>query len=102
MKILFINPFRKIIPKMGRPTMITELVGNYQPIGLLYVSAYTLKYNPYAEIRLVDGLVDGKDKVIEALQDFKPDIVGITAYTMTLLDVLETIKLAKTYSPNCL
>ena len=102
MKILLVNPYRVVVPKMGRPTMITELVGNYQPLGLLYIAGYALKHNPYVEIKIVDGLITGKEKLIEEVKNFHPDLVGMTAYTLTILDVKEAISLVKNLVPSAL
>lgn len=71
--------------------------GSFPPLGLLYIATF-LKQNMWdVNIKLIDSLPEKKSyPEIEAeIRDFKPDIVGISAFTVCLVDVLKVAKLVK-------
>lgn len=70
------------------------------PLGLLYLAGTLLKHN--YEVRLVDGGLEGKNAVIEAVYDFKPHIVGITCLTPGRMKALEVADIARKADPNIL
>jgi radical SAM superfamily enzyme YgiQ (UPF0313 family) len=56
--------------------------GIHEPISLGYIAAYLEKYN--IPVKIIDQLAG--DNVYKELEDFKPDIVGITATTVVIRD----------------
>ncbi|MHC4171753.1 MAG: B12-binding domain-containing radical SAM protein [Planctomycetota bacterium] len=96
MKILLINPprFNEIIG--NNPTIIEEERGYNPPLGLLYIAGYIQKHSNH-EISIIDSQVErlayASLKAKIALE--RPDIVGITAMTMTLIDVIKTARIVK-------
>ncbi len=101
MKVLLINPprFHKIMD--NTPLVISEIKGFLPPLGLLYVAAYLQKHASH-EIVVLDAQVEELDEegLLRRMRKFRPDVVGITAMTMTLIDVLETIKLVRQANPS--
>jgi len=97
MKILLINPPRYNEILADNPAFIDEERGFNPPLGLLYLAGYLKKQGNH-EIFGLDAQVEElnyddnfRNKIIES----NPDVVGITAMTFTLIDVLKTIDLIK-------
>ena len=97
MKVLLINPPRHNEILADNPAFIDEERGFNPPLGLLYLAGY-LKENSDYSVCGLDSQVEElnyddnfKNKIIES----NPDVVGITAMTFTLIDVLKTIDLVK-------
>jgi len=99
MKILLINPPSKKEIIANNPPIIEEERGYNPPLGLLYLAAYLRNYSQH-QVGVIDSQVEElsyaqlKKKIAMA----SPDLVGITAMTLTLLDVLETVRLTKQIS----
>jgi anaerobic magnesium-protoporphyrin IX monomethyl ester cyclase len=67
-KILLINPYE------------TEQSGfTNPPIGLLYLAGTLLKHG--FDVRVVDGCLEGKAAVRNAIEEFHPQLVGISSLT---------------------
>ena len=96
MKILLINPprFNEIIG--NNPSIIEEERGYNPPLGLLYLAGYIQKYANY-RISIIDAQVERFDyqTLEKKVVSEQPDIVGITAMTMTLVDVIKTTRMVK-------
>ena len=98
MKILLVNPprFNEIIG--NNPSIIEEERGYNPPLGLLYIASYIQKHTEH-EISIIDSQVERLDyhplKLKIELE--KPDLVGITAMTMTLVDVIKTARIVKQF-----
>lgn len=101
MKILLINPprFNEIIG--NNPSIIEEERGFNPPLGLLYIAAYIQKYSDHS-IRLIDAQVErlSYEKLKIEIEQYIPDIVGITAMTMTIVDVIATSNIVKKINPS--
>jgi len=101
LKVLLINPpaFNEVTTQVGKE--ITEHSSLQPPLGLLYVASYLQHYSDH-EVRVVDTQVDRMSyQEIEALiSDWGPDIVGMTAMTFTMVDVMLTARLVKKVSPE--
>lgn len=70
------------------------------PLALLYLAGY-LRQDKKIKIKIVDGSKNGKKPVIEALNNFKPDLVGITTHTAGRHGAILTAKLVKKLRPSC-
>ena len=68
--------------------------GYNPPLGLLYIAGYLLQ-NTRHDVYVIDAQVDelSYNQLHAKVREIKPDVVGITAITLTLLDVLETVKM---------
>ena len=77
------------------PVIIKEQQGIYPPLGILYIAAHleTLGY----EMHVIDAQADmlTHEQVANRVLEIKPDLVGLTAMTFTLVDcklVIEAIR----------
>ena len=101
MKLLLINPpfeqtFGSIMPKK-----LEEGLDFLPPLGLLYVAASVEKTGRHL-VEIIDAQVDKLDAKMlkEEITKRRPDAIGVTAMTFTLLDVIQTIKMAKDVDPK--
>lgn len=101
MKILLINPPAKNEIIGCNPPIIKSERGFDPPLGILYIAGYIKKYSGH-EIKIIDAQVErlSYDELKERIKQFFPEIIGITTMTFTLLDVMETIKIAKEVCPQ--
>jgi len=101
MNILLINPPRENEIIGNNPSIIEEERGSNPPLGLLYVAGY-LERNSDHCVSVIDAQVEKLDYHIlpSRIGTFKPDVVGITAMTMTLIDVMKTTELVKGIDKN--
>ncbi len=96
MKILLINPprFNEIIG--NNPSIIEEERGFNPPLGILYVAGYLLRHSNH-QVFVLDAQVErfGYETLRMEIAKLEPDIVGITAMTLTLIDVIKTSAIVK-------
>lgn len=101
MKILLINPpiFNRIDPSL--PEILLEKEDPMPPLGLMYLASYIRKNANY-QIEILDCQIEKYDytDLGNKIQETKPNVVGITTMTFTLLDVVETAKTIKKINPN--
>ncbi|MCP4605544.1 MAG: radical SAM protein [Proteobacteria bacterium] len=101
MKILLINPPRKNEIVGNNPAIIDEERGYNPPLGLLYVAAYLEEHTDH-KVEIIDAQVEELtySDLRSRIAKFQPDVAGITAMTMTMIDVLKTIETVKdAYDP---
>ncbi len=97
MKVLLINPPRFNEVLADNPAFIDEERGFNPPLGLLYLAGYLKKRGNHqifgldAQVEQLDHNEGFKQRIMEV----DPDVVGITAMTFTLIDVLKTINLVE-------
>ena len=74
MNILLVNPPYDIKRYMGG---LGKVGWVFPPVGLLYIASYIRENNPAYNIKVYDSQVD-ENNFHEFLDEFKPEIVGIT------------------------
>ena len=93
MKICLVNPpnFYELVG--NDPVIIKEQQGVYPPLGILYIAA-SLRDTGRYEVSVIDAQADEltHEEVGERVAQIKPDIVGMTAMTFTLVDCKLVIK----------
>jgi len=101
MRILLINPPREHELLGNNPAIIDEERGYNPPLGLLYVAGYLLRHRHH-DVEVLDAQVDALTypALREQIALRRPDVVGITAMTFTLIDVIETARLVKAINPS--
>jgi anaerobic magnesium-protoporphyrin IX monomethyl ester cyclase len=99
--ILLINPPAENELVGNNPPIIDEERGYNPPLGLLYIAAYLEKHSNH-KIEVLDAQVEGigYDELETKVAEKKPDVVGITTMTFTLIDVLKTVQLVKRVDEN--
>lgn len=103
MKVLLINPPAENLVKTFAPDSLTEEMGLYPPMGLLYLAAYARKeHGDRFSIEVLDTQVEKMSytQIKAALQARKPDVVGISCMTFLLLDALKVARIAKELNFN--
>ena len=92
-RIILINP-----PYLTVPGKYEEKVKYYQmPLGISYLASYLRSYEKDIEIKLLDANALGLkiDEIVDEVEKFNPDIVGITATTLTSSITREILKRVK-------
>ncbi|MFX1392518.1 MAG: B12-binding domain-containing radical SAM protein [Promethearchaeota archaeon] len=89
MKIALINP-----------SLETKIYSPWPPLGILYLGTI-LKENGFT-VKLLDAAAKfyGKKKVINWLKYEKPDIIGISVFTVAFLPAINLIKEIKNWNPS--
>jgi anaerobic magnesium-protoporphyrin IX monomethyl ester cyclase len=100
MRVLFVNPpaFNELTTQVGKE--ITENSSFQPPLGLLYIASYLQKQGQH-EIRVIDSQVDrlSYEELEAIITAWRPDIVGLTAMTFTMVDVMITASMVKKIDP---
>jgi radical SAM superfamily enzyme YgiQ (UPF0313 family) len=96
MKVLLINPPVSNIIQTELPFWVKQNEGIFPPLGLLYIASY-LNKNVNCKTRILDSLAKKMSykEIEQFIRDYRPDIVGITAHTHNLIDVIlvaDTVK----------
>jgi len=101
MKILLINPPRDNELVGQNPAIIESERGHNPPLGLLYLAACVRQKTSHS-VEVIDAQVEGltyprlKDRIAAS----RPDVVGISCMTFTLLDALKTANIVKQLDKN--
>ena len=103
MKVLFINPPAKNEILSCNPEIIKEERGFDPPLGILYLAGYLKKYSNH-DLKIIDAQVEklGYLDLQKRIKKFSPNVIGITAMTFTLIDVIKTIQIAKEVCPQAI
>ena len=101
MKILLINPPSDNELQGNNPSIIEEERGYNPPLGILYIAGYLEKHTNFS-VEVLDTQADeiGYDHLKDRILANLPDVVGITAMTFTLIDVIKVINLIKSIRPK--
>lgn len=93
MKVLLINPPTHNMIGTNVLEFVDTMTGCYPPLGLMYIAASVEKYTNY-EIKIIDAPTAKLDyrTLEEHIIKEKPDIVGITVTTFTLIDAILTVE----------
>jgi anaerobic magnesium-protoporphyrin IX monomethyl ester cyclase len=101
MRALLINPPDLHTVVANNPTVIDEERGHHPPLGILHVAGYLRAFSHH-EVAICDAQVERLDfeAIRQRIIDYKPDLVGVTAMTFTILDVMEICRIAKAIDPD--
>ena len=102
MKVLLINPPAEHEIIANDPALIGPgQTGHAPPLGLLYVAAYMLEHSEH-QVEVLDAQAEGigheglRGRIVGA----GPQVVGITAMTLTVLDVIQTCRAVEAACPE--
>lgn len=92
MKICLINPPNTYELVGNDPVIIKDQQGVYPPLGILYIAA-CMQQAGY-EVSVIDAQAEDLNhtQIAERVHEIKPDVVGLTAMTFTLVDVKLTVQ----------
>lgn len=83
---------------------VNEATGTYAPLGLMYIATHVREQlRGRVEVRVLDcsvGVWDD-DAFTRAIKEAAPDIVGLTVFTPTILDVKRSLGRIKSVLPGC-
>ena len=101
MKVLLINPPSENELIGNNPSIIEEERGYNPPLGILYIAGYLEKHTNFG-VEVVDTQAEeiGYDRLKNVIRAKLPDVVGITAMTFTIIDVIKVINLIKSIRPE--
>ena len=108
MKVLFLNPpdMNKVLEyapdeKSGEYIGIDNF-GAFPPLGLLYVMTYLEKHAPHHKLYFKDSVAERSSHkdLIDYVSEIKPDIVGMTSFTVAMIDVVIAAKNIRKIVPN--
>lgn len=107
MNILLINPptenlvdaYKKSDGKTG---LDSPEFGLFPPLGLLYILSYLEKYAPHNNLYLIDCACEkiSYEQLEQKIVDIKPDIVGITSFSVLLIDIIKVARIIKKHFPK--
>jgi len=87
-KILFVAPY----PKMAKVIMEAS---HYPPMGLAYTAAFLEQHNYECKIIDANLFKYENEKVFSLIQEYNPDVVGISFNVVTVHEVIELSKMIK-------
>jgi anaerobic magnesium-protoporphyrin IX monomethyl ester cyclase len=96
MKALLVNlPIDNMITT-NIPSYVEEQRGFYPPLGVMYVAAYAEQHTDY-NVEILDMLAESTsyNELETEVRKRQPEIVGITATTFTLIDVMIAARIVK-------
>jgi len=99
-RILLINPPQENTVQAGIEDDFVDIIGYYPPLGLMYIATVLKNNNLFAEILDCVPMNIGYDELKRKIAEFQPDIVGISTYTMSMVDVLLTVNIVKNISTD--
>jgi radical SAM superfamily enzyme YgiQ (UPF0313 family) len=88
---------------MEIPDDIMDEMGNYPPLGLVFLATFVKQRCRYpVDVKLVDCVAERmNDNDIEiVIRDYSPDMVAITTFTPNIVDALLACDITKKVNPN--
>ena len=101
MKVLLINPPKTNAIRSEVPAVVREEGGKYPPLGLMYIQAYMKAHTEFG-VELLDADANGLDypSLEDEVRGREPDLVGVTALTHNLVDVVLTVAAVRRARPQ--
>lgn len=101
MRVVLVNPPHRTAAISVTPAIVEEERGYNPPLGILYIAAYTQAHTSHT-VSVIDAVVEelSWDELRIRIAEFQPNVVGITAMTLTLIDVMEAVATVKTACPE--
>jgi len=101
MKLLLVNPPRTDSIQSFMEHLSKFVIGHKPPLSLLYIASYVIE-NSSHQVKIIDcpPLHLGFKDVIKEIEDYSPDVVGITAWTDFWYSVHTLTKMIKLTVPD--
>lgn len=96
MRVMLIRPPAKHTVESEVPEAVSAENLSYPPLALMSIATF-LKEKSNHEVALLDAQLDNLsyEALEQQVRDWQPEVVGITAFTVQLVDVLRTIETAR-------
>jgi len=100
MKVVLVNPPAENTLQTEVPEVLESERGHNPPLGILYLASSLLAAGH--EVEVVDAQVEGLDypRLKDAIAKARPQLVGVTAMSFTLIDAIYTAAVAKAAVPD--
>jgi anaerobic magnesium-protoporphyrin IX monomethyl ester cyclase len=96
--IVLVNPPRSHVVSLDLPDFV-DLgdISSFPPIGLMYLAQALRNLGPEYRVTILDAVARRLDseQTAQWIADSAPDVIGLTAFTFTFHDVLETARAIK-------
>jgi len=101
LNVLLINPPVGFTLRSNNAPFVKEHRGACPPLGLMYVAAYLREHTAHRP-QILDCHAEGIgfDRLGSFIAEGRADVVGISTMTFTLLNVVETVRLAREAAPD--
>lgn len=107
MNIIFINPpdentIVEFPDENGNSLLEADDYGHFPPLGLLYVASYLEKHTQNHNIHFIDCVAQNisHSQLKQIIAEKNPDIVGLTSFTISLIDVVKVANTVREISKN--
>lgn len=107
MKVLFINPpdentVQEFPDESGEGYLEADDYGYFPPLGMLYVLSYAEKKYPEHEYFFIDCIGEkvSHEMLPDRIKSIGPDLVGITSFTISLVDVCMVARTVRSIAPH--
>lgn len=101
MKILLVNPpaYNEITTQVSR--FVSGESSLQPPLGLMYIAAVLLA-DGFANVKIIDSQAENLSykELEKRISQEQPDVVGMTAITFTMVDVILTAKIVRRVIPH--
>ena len=96
MRVMLVRAPAKHTVESEVPAAVEAENQSYPPLALLALATF-LKHETHHEVTILDAQLDrlDYDAVRQRMEEWKPDVVGITVYTVGLVDCHRTVELAR-------
>ena len=96
MNVLLINPPIENMVMTNTPSIVDEEQGFFPPLGIMYVASYAESETGH-KIEILDAQVEQLNytQLEHEIKKRRPDIVGITTMTFSLIDSILTSQVVK-------
>lgn len=96
MKLLLIRPPSHHCIETEVPEAVRKENVSYPPLSLLAIASYFKEHSSH-EVRILDGLLHAMSysELQRQIEAQRPDVVGITTFTVGLIDCMKTIQAAR-------
>lgn len=101
MKVLLINPPSENEIVSCNPAFLNQERGFNPPLGILYLAAYIEKFSDF-KVHILDCQAEEVKytNLPQIIKNIDPEIVGVTAMTLTLIDTMKVVEIIKEANPK--
>jgi radical SAM superfamily enzyme YgiQ (UPF0313 family) len=102
MKVLLVVPPEENYIEASSHSRVDRNRESRPNLGILYVASYLIKNQPDISLKVFDCPSEkiSFDQYVKIIQEYKPDLVGITALTFTIVNALKTARFTKAVNEN--